>query len=132
MKDLDPGLEGILRKFTDDAKLGGSLDSLEGRKALQRDLNKLEGWTITNHVEFSKAKCRIRHLGLGNSECTDRLGNEVLESRATEKDLGILVTGKSAVPWQLGGSAMSWRHQAQYRQPGKGGIVLLCFGAASP
>ncbi|KAJ7422074.1 rna-directed dna polymerase from mobile element jockey-like [Willisornis vidua] len=42
------GLKGILSKFADDTKLGGAVDSLESRKTLERDLNKLEDWTITN------------------------------------------------------------------------------------
>lgn len=38
--DLDLGLKGILSKVTDDAHLRGAVDSLEGREALQSDLNK--------------------------------------------------------------------------------------------
>lgn len=37
------------------------------------------------------------------------------------------------MPWHLGGPIMSWGHQAQHRQPGQGGTVLLggslqCWG----
>lgn len=43
INDLDAELEGILSKLADDTKLGGAVDSLKGRAALQRDLGKLEG-----------------------------------------------------------------------------------------
>ncbi|KAJ7426224.1 RNA-directed DNA polymerase from mobile element jockey-like protein [Willisornis vidua] len=40
-------------------KLSGSVDSLKGREALQRDLSKLEDRAITGHRKYSKGKCRI-------------------------------------------------------------------------
>ncbi|KAJ7405011.1 hypothetical protein WISP_142557 [Willisornis vidua] len=57
INDLYAGLEGILSEFADDTKVGGVVDSPEGREALQRDRDKLENWTTSNHMKFHKGKC---------------------------------------------------------------------------
>jgi len=39
-----------------DAKLGGVVDFLKGREVLQRGLDRVEGWAITN--------CSLGHLNI--------------------------------------------------------------------
>jgi len=107
---MDSGIECTLNRFASDTKLGGVVNMLQGRDAIQRDLDRLERWACVNLMKFNEAKCKVLHMCGGNPKHKYRLGGERIERSPAEKDLSVLVNKKLNMTWQcaLAAQKASW------------------------
>ena len=106
--DMDTGIECTPSQFADDTKQSSAVDMLDGRDAIQQDLDRLD-----KIMKFSKAKCKVLCLGWGNPKHKYRLGKEWLESSA-EEDLGVSTDERINMSWQCVLAAQKASHSLGY------------------
>jgi len=80
INDIDSRIECTLSRFADDTNPSGAVDPPEGQDAIHRDLDKLKRGACVNIMRFNMVKCKVLHLGRGNSHCQYRLGDEGLRA----------------------------------------------------
>ncbi|RMC22043.1 hypothetical protein DUI87_02914 [Hirundo rustica rustica] len=85
-----------------DTKLGAYVDLLEGRRALQRDLEWLDGWAESNKMTFNKSiSPTAKSYTLVTITSCNVIGGTVwLDIAQAERDLGVLINSQLNVSQQ--------------------------------
>lgn len=137
------GSEGVLSKFADDIKLERSVDSIEGGKTLQQDLDKLASWATTSCRKCNKNKGQVLYLGreLYLSGYTYRQDDETLETGSAKRNLGnlgVLVKGKLNMSQQWAQASRTTNHALECIRPTTASwvrvviILLWCTALTQP
>ncbi|XP_027527392.1 phosphoglucomutase-like protein 5 [Neopelma chrysocephalum] len=85
--DIDSEVECTLRRFADDLKLSGAIDTTEGRGIIKGDVDKLEKWAHESPMRFHKSKCKVLRLGQSNPRHEYTLREELIESNPVDRNL---------------------------------------------
>jgi len=104
--NMDSRIECTLNKSANNTKMCGAVDMLEGRDATPSDFGRLESCARANRMKFSKANCKVLHMGQGNPKNIYRFGGGWIESSPEEKYLGALVS----ITWQCALSDRTANH----------------------
>ncbi|KAF4803678.1 hypothetical protein TURU_013884 [Turdus rufiventris] len=75
--DMDEGVESFISKSADDTKLAVCVNLLEGRRALQRDPDRLDRSAKPNNLRFKKSKFQVLHVGHNNPLQAKQAGDRV-------------------------------------------------------
>lgn len=77
--------------FADDNKLCRTAAKHEDQERFQKDLSKLELWSLERLLPFNVAKCGVLHLGATNPHREYVMHDQTLAQLQIERDLGVQV-----------------------------------------
>jgi len=86
IRDINDGIKCTLSKLADDTKLCGSVSMPERQDAIQRDPHRIKQSTWKNLMRFNKSKCKVLHLGHGNTHYQYKLEDVRTKINSAEKD----------------------------------------------
>lgn len=73
--DVDMGLSAPISKFVD-TRLCRTVDMLEGRHTVQKDLGRTKSWGCVNLMKFNMARYKVLHLSCVNPKHKYGMGGE--------------------------------------------------------
>ncbi len=92
INDIDAGLNNLISKFADDAKVGNSIITDHDRMSLQEDLRKISEWSRRWKMPLNVNKCHILQVGTRNKKKNkDEMNSTKLDIVHCVKDLGVTV-----------------------------------------
>ena len=91
INDLDDTVGSNILKFADDTKIFRKVRSGQDSQVLQEDLDSLVRWSEKWQMSFNQDKCKCLHIGRSNGKSDYAIQNAVLNTTATEKDIGVTI-----------------------------------------
>jgi ribonuclease P/MRP protein subunit RPP40 len=123
INDILRSVNSNLLLFADDAKIWRWIYSPDDCDELQRDLNSLHRWSVSNSLPFNVQKCHV--LSVHHKNLFEyRIGGVLLQRNSQERDLGILV--QDNLNWS---SQCRQANKKAFRQLG---ILRRAFGSFEP
>ena len=96
INDIHEGINSCIKLYADDTKLFRVIKDDNDPKTLQDDIYRLSSWAEKWQLKFHPEKCKILHVGEGNSNYY-RLTNtdcDFLPRTQIQKDLGVYIDDK--------------------------------------